>query len=111
MTNQSPSTTNITFFAAQTSNASSPGTSFIFPMKRACIKFWGTWGGASVTFQTLSSLDNTYWVPIYNLSGTVQTFTADGQSTLENVVYGDTIRATISGAGGSTSLNVTAQVI
>lgn len=108
---QTPSTTNITFFNAQTSDASSTGVSFIFPMKRACIKFWGTWNGASLTFQTLSALDNTYWVPIYNLSGTVMTFTSDGQATLENVVYGDKIRATLTGSGGSTSLSVTAQVI
>ncbi len=111
MVNQNPSTTNITFFAAQTSDASSAGTSFIFPMKRACIKCWGTWDGANVTFQTLSALDNTYWVPILNLSGTVMQFTSDGQATLENVVYGDMIRATVTSSGGSTSLNVTAQVI
>lgn len=111
MVNQSPSTTNITFFSAQTSSANSTGFSFIFPMKRACLKFWGTWDGASVKFQTLTPLDNTYWVPILNLSGAVMQFTSDGQATLENVVYGDTIRCVISGAGGSTSLNVTAQVI
>lgn len=111
MTNQVPSTTNITFFSAQTSDANSTSFSFIFPMKRACIKFWGTWDGASIKFETLTPLDNTYWVPVLNLSGTVMSFSFDGQVTLENVVYGDTIRCVISGSGGSTSVSVTAQVI
>lgn len=111
MTNQVPSTTNITFFDAQTSDADSTSTSFIFPMKRACIKFWGTWGGATILFQTLTPLDNTYWVPIYNESGTTMTFTADGQATLKDVVYGDMIRCVISGTTGTTSVSVTAQVI
>ncbi len=111
MTNQVPSTTNITFFTAETSNVSSPGFSFIFPMKRACIKFWGTWAGATITFQTITPLNNAYWVPILNISGTVMMFTSDGQATLENVVYGDMIRCTITGGGGSLSLNVTAQTI
>jgi len=111
MTNQVPSTTNLTFFNAQTSNASSAGQSFIFPMKRACLKFWGTWSGATITFQTITPLNPSYWVPILNLSGAVMAFTSDGQATLENVVYGDMIRCTISGGGGSLSLSVTAQVI
>lgn len=111
MTNQVPSTTNITFFQGQTANANSTGISFIFPMKRACIKFWGTWGGATIIFQTVTPLDNTYWVPIYNETGTVMAFTADGQATLKDVVYGDLLRCVISGATGTTNLNVTAQVI
>lgn len=111
MVNQVPSTTNIIFFDAQTSNGSSSPFSFIFPLKRACIKFWGTWDGASITFQTITPLNNAYWVPILNLTGQVMSFDSDGQATLENVVYGDMIRCTISGGGGSLSLNVTAQVI
>ena len=111
MTTQSPSTTNITFFTAQTSNATSTGFVFIFPMKRACIKFGGTWNGANITFQTSVPWSTSATVPIYNLSGTALTFTADGQITLENVVYGDKIFCTIAASGGSTSLNVTAQVI
>jgi hypothetical protein len=111
MTNQVPSTTEIIFFQAQTTNGSSTGMSFIFPMKRACLKYWGTWDGATVTFQTATPLDSSYWIPIDTLNGTIASFTSDGQSTLELVVYGDLLRCTISGGGGSMSLNVTAQAV
>ncbi len=112
MANQVPSTTEIIFFTAQTSNASSTPYPFIFPMKRACLKFWGTWGGATIEFYTSATpLNAAYFVPILNLSGSPVTFTSDGQCTLENVVYGDLIQCVITGASGTTSLNVTAQAI
>ena len=114
MTNQVPSETNIIFFNAQTSNADSASTSFIFPMKRACLKFWGTWGGASIEFQTgvqpINGGSVGYYVPIMFITGQ-DTFSADGQATLENVVYGDLIRCVLTGATGTTSINVTAQAI
>ena len=56
-------------------------------------------------------LDSSYWIPIDTLNGTIASFTSDGQSTLELVVYGDLLRCTISGGGGSMSLNVTAQAV
>ncbi len=111
MTNQNPSTVQIVFFNAQTASANSTSYSFIFPMKRACVKFWGTWDGASVKFQTLNPLNTTDWIPVDDKSGNYLAFTSDGQVTLENVVYGDMLRCVLSGAGGSTSLNVTAQAI
>ena len=111
MTNQFPSTTNITFFNAQTTDATSEGFIFIFPNKAACIKFGGTFDGATVTFQTSVPWSTTDTVPIFNLSGTPLSFTSSGQFTLEHVVYGDKLFCTISGSAGSTSLNVTAQVI
>lgn len=114
MTLQNPSTTNIVFFNAQTSNATSTPVSFIFPMKRACLKYWGTWGGATVEFFTgvppINGASIGYTIPIMFLTGQ-DTFTADGQVTLENVVYGDMITCVITGATGTTSLNVTAQAI
>jgi hypothetical protein len=114
MTNQFPSTTNITFFNAQTANGDSASYSFIFPMKRACLKYWGVWGGASIEFQTIVPPINGasvgYYVPIMFITGQ-DMFSADGQVTLENVVYGDLVRCVLSGATGTTSINVTAQVI
>jgi hypothetical protein len=114
MANQSPSTTNITFFSEQTTSGNSESFSFIFPMKRACIKFWGTWDGASIEFETSVPPINPgsigYYVPIMFLTGD-DTFSSDGQATLDEVVYGDLIRCVLINAGGSTSINVTAQVI
>lgn len=110
MVNASPSQTNITFFNAQTTSANSTSYSFIFPNKSACLKFWGTWDGATITFETITPLDNTYWIPISFITGQ-SSFAADGQATLENVVYGDLIRCVLSNAGAGTSISVTAQAI
>jgi hypothetical protein len=111
MTIQTVDTQFIPFFEAQTTSANSAGFPFLLPKGTACLKFWGTWDGATILFQTITPFDNTYWVPILNLSGAVMSFTQDGQVTLENVVYGDLIRCVLSNAGGSTNLNVTAQII
>jgi len=108
------SPTNLVLFQDATSNGPSTAYSFTFPQKRATLKFWGTWGGATVIFQTgvpiLESGDVGYFVPILNAStGSTFSFTSDGNVTLENMVSGDLFRAVISGATGTTSLSVTAQ--
>jgi hypothetical protein len=109
-----PATDFILFFNAATTDSDSAAYTFAFPNKKACLKYWGTWDGASIEFQTLTppiaGTPSTYWVPIMFITGQ-DMFTADGQVTLENVVYYDTIRCVISGAGGSTSISVTAQAL
>lgn len=110
------SPTNLVLFQDATANGNSTAYSFVFPMQRATLKFWGTWGGATVIFQTgvpiLESGDVGYFVPIINATtGSVFSFTSDGNVTLENMVKGDLFRAVISGATGTTSLSVTAQGI
>jgi hypothetical protein len=112
MTNQVPSTTEIIFFNAQTANATSTPLSFIFPMGSAVVKFWGTWDGATVRFQTAATpLDKNYFIYVPDLNGDTAIFVADGQVNLESMVYGDLLQCIVSNVGGSTSLNVTAQVI
>lgn len=114
MTNQYSGVDTIVFFNDATADGNSEVFSFLFPMKRACLKFWGVWGGATIEFQTgvlpLNSGSVDYFVPIMFITGQ-DTFTGDGQATLENVVYGDFIRCVITNASGATSINVTAQAI
>lgn len=110
-----PATDFIVFFNGATANGDSPSFTFAFPNKKACLKYWGTWDGATIEFQTLTpplftGVPSTYWVPIMFITGQ-DSFNADGQVTLENVVYYDTIRCVITGAGGSTSISVTAQAL
>lgn len=58
---------------------------------------YGTWDGATVKFQ--GSLDGNYWIDIVNASYTVDR--------IDNLILATNyIRAVISGAGASTSLNV-----
>lgn len=106
----------IYFLQDATADGASPSYSFMFPMGRATLKFWGTWNGASLVFQTgvpiLESGDVGYFVPILNPStGSTYTFTSDGNVTLEHMVKGDLIRCVITNAGASTSLSVTAQAV
>lgn len=115
MANISPPTSEIIFFNAQTSNATSTPVSFIFPSGSADLKFWGTFDGASIQFQTgvppINGASVGVFVPVSFSPGGTSTFTAPGQVTMSWAVYGEPIRCVLTGAGGSTSINVTAQVV
>lgn len=59
---------------------------------------WGTWGGATCSLE-FSPDKGTTWIPV----GAASTFTQDGVAKFS--LNGGKIRATISGATGTTSLS------
>jgi len=79
-------------------NASSTPSTNIFWGGQGTLYVWGTWDGATVTLQ--ASPDNgTTWIDLEDATFTQNTVTNITLHTMNQ------IRASISGAGGSTSLN------
>ena len=93
----------LVFSSSATSNASYPDTSG-YDIEEVGSPFQfsasGTWDGATVTVEA-KPLDHTNWIAV---SGSA--LTADGTVEITGGA-GDFIRATVSGAGGSTDLILT----
>lgn len=97
----------IVFFQNQTTNATSPSFSFIMPKGTAVLTFWGTWGGGTITFNTMAPLGSGVFIPV---GITPTSFTANGQTIIQNVVYGTLIQCVLTGATAP-NLNVVAQAV
>ena len=86
-------------FSAVTTNSSTTGVLIDGGEREIALSVHGTWDGATVTIE--GSLDDTN----YGETGSEGVFTANGTRRVwipEGVYY---LRGTISGAGGSTSVN------
>lgn len=81
-----------------------------YPDQKILVQAWGTWGGATITLQTIAP-DNTTYITLTDLTGSAITLTADTQLTVTDFVQNQTFRAVLAGASGSTNLNLTLQQI
>lgn len=98
------------FFQAQTVDATSTAYTIKYPNKTAIIKFWGTWGGSNIKFQTLAPQSNpNVWIDIPNALGDTL-FNQDGQATLLYLVQNEQVRAVLSDATGTTSINASVEI-
>jgi hypothetical protein len=97
-------------FTNQTTDANSTDVTLNYPNK-VNVTVWGTFGGSSIKLQTL--IPNTspeVWIDVPDKDGNTITFTTNKQDTIENVVPNERIRAVLSSASGSTTVNVLLQV-
>lgn len=85
-------------FQTQTANADGFQTIKVHD-KKTTLKVWGTFDGAAVEIQVLAE-DGSTWIPAF-------TFTNVGVQFGEVGSAEETFRASISGVGASTSINVT----
>lgn len=98
----------------QTTNTTTDGLKLNVTSSKAVVTFWGVWDGAEVKLQvnTVPSIDNVYtWIDVKDLSNAFLQFTEDQTVTLKDYVKGQSIRAVVTNAGASTSINCTLQVI
>ena len=102
----------IVLLNAQTTDVNSAAANFIYANHKACVKAWGTWGGATIILQASvpTQVASNTWVPLKDRNGNAISFTANGVFFLEDIVYNDQIRAVQSSSSGSTSLSCTVQV-
>jgi hypothetical protein len=98
-------------FTNQTTDANSTPAAVNYPNKIATIKVWGTFDGASVKFQTLAPQSSpNVWIDIPNVDGSTLAFSENKQSTLLYLVQNEQIRAVLSGAGASTTINASLEI-
>jgi len=93
----------VTLLIAATTSAS--GSWVKWPTSgRGQFQLYGTPNGAAVTLQ-VKAADGTTAIPVCDAINTPLSFTVAGTYTLESLVRGQEIRATVASAGGSTNLN------
>ncbi len=100
-------------FTNRTTDGNSDPVSVNYPTKKISVKVWGTFGGASVKFQTAAPQTSPIvWidVPYANNTNTVIFNTSNSQATLEFLVQNEQVRAVLSSAGGTTSLNASLEI-
>lgn len=102
----------IVLLNTQTTDVNSTAANFSYANHKACVKAWGTWGGATIALQVSvpTNVAANIWVPLKDRNGNAVSFTANGVFFLEDIVYDDQIRAAQSSSSGSTSLSCTLQV-
>lgn len=110
MTVSSPTDT-IVLFNAQTTDANSAVQNFTFANHKACVKAFGTWGGATLAVQVAAptSIISNVWIPLKDINGNLVSFTTNGVAFIENMVYDDQIRAVTSSSSGTTTVSCTLQ--
>ncbi len=92
-------------FSNQTSDANSAPVAISY--QTATAKVWGTFGGATVKFQTLAPQTSpNVWIDVPDIDGTTMTFTTNRQATLQFLVHNEQLRAVLSGSSGTTTINV-----
>lgn len=91
-----------------TSDGAGSATVLNYTEQKVLLQAFGTWGGATVVVQTIAP-DNVTWIALADLTGSAFTMTADTQFTVSDFVFNQQCRAVLSGASGSTNLNVTLQ--
>lgn len=106
----SPSDT-IVLFNAQTTDGNSTAKNFTYSNHKACVKAFGTWGGATVALQVVapSNILASTWIPLKDKNGNLVSFTVNGIAFLEDMVYDDQIRAVMTSASGTTTVSCTLQ--
>jgi hypothetical protein len=102
----------IFLFTNQTTDANSTAYSIPYSNKTAVVKVWGTFGGASVKFQTLAphTSASPVWIDVPDFSGNLMTFIINGQRALLFLIQGEQLRAVQSGSTGTTTLNVSVEM-
>lgn len=96
----------ITFFHPGTTSTNSP--SINIPFSEGLLIAQGTWNGATVTFFQSSPYSGAF-VPVNDRTGIPISWTSNNSTGIDHIVWNQQMYATISGAGGSTSLIVTLQ--
>lgn len=97
-------------FTNRTTNGNSTSAILEYPNK-INVTVWGTFDSAVVKLQTLAPQSSPeVWIDVPDKDGSTLTFTTNKQNTVENIVPNEQIRAVISSAGASTTLNVALQV-
>jgi len=101
----------IVLFNAQTADGNSTAKNFTYSNHKACVKAFGTWGGATVALQVVAppNISASTWIPLKDKNGNLVSFTANGVAFLEDIVYDDQIRAVQTSSSGPTSISVTLQ--
>lgn len=104
-------TDTIVLFNAQTTDGNSTAKNFTYSNHKACVKIFGTFGGATVALQVAvpPNIATSTWVPLKDRNGTLVSATAAALFFIEDVVYDDQIRAVLSSASGTTTLSCTVQ--
>lgn len=97
----------IVLFNAQTTDGNSTPQNFTYSSHKACVKAFGTWGGATVALQVIAppNIIASTWIPLKDRNGNLVTFTANGMFFIEDIVYDDQIRAVISSSTGTTNVS------
>jgi hypothetical protein len=97
----------IYFFNPGTANGNS--SAHVIPFSKGLLVAAGTWNGATVTF--FQSTPSGAYVPVNDLTGAAISMTSNDAIGIEYIVWNQSMYATISNAGGSTSLTITLQRI
>lgn len=100
-------------FTSQTTDANSAAFPIPYSNKVGVVKAWGTWNGANVKFQTLApgtSPSSPVWIDVPDFTGTIVTFTSNGQRSIQYLIQNEQLRAVLGNAGGSTSLTVSVEM-
>lgn len=93
-------------FTNQTTSANSNPCNLTFTDTAIVVNAYGTWGGASITYQTLTP-DQSTWINIFDIADNAITSTANDQFVIDDFVKGKPFRAVLANAGVGTSLTVT----
>jgi hypothetical protein len=81
-----------------------------YPGKSAVVKVWGTFGGATIQFQTSAPQTNpAVWIPIADPNGNTNV-TTNTQGTISSLVQNEVLRVVQSGSGAGTTLNVSVEL-
>lgn len=94
----------LTLFSAQTSSANGTTNVVNWRNDKQDLYAYGTWGGASIKLQRLAT-DGTTWIDECDLLLNTITLTSDKIVPL-SIPYGESVRAVLAGATGTTSLTV-----
>lgn len=106
---QTTANTFLLFFNQSTDGISDP-VSVNYPGKKAVVKIWGTFDGATVQFQTLAPHSSPEtWIVVTDQFGNTN-FPGTSQNTLIFLVQNEQVRAVLSGSGGSTTINVSLEI-
>lgn len=98
-------------FTNRTTDGNGTAVTVNYPNKTATVKVWGTYGGATVKLQTLAPQTSpAVWIDIPDINGNTLTFTTNKQSPLTYLVQNEQIRAVLSGATGTTTINATLEI-
>ncbi len=94
----------LTLFSAQTASANGSTVVVDWRNDKQDMYAYGTWGGASITLERLA-IDGTTWIKESDLLMNTITLTANKIVPL-SIPYGESVRAVLAGATGTTSLTV-----
>ena len=99
-------------FTNQTTSANSTAFAIPYSNKLAVVKVWGTFDGANIKFQTLAphTTASPVWIDVPDNTGVLLTFSVNGQRALQYLIQNEQVRAVLSNAGASTTLNASLEM-